>query len=431
MAVNICYQSFPNGPQHQEHSPESIRNSAVVWEIMKTKQRGAVYHVNVARPGINLDLLAPYLVISPLDIFLFSFENVDSLLERKIYKHYTFHLMNSVRNHIPSLSKSITISEDLAPNGGEQINVPDSSASHQVSVIYVRPRQRNRPSTICSWDMRDNVGGTREKAERKVHYFLNSELSEVGEKYVDEEVKKALIGIKQMKIMMERNEDKHIDLMKTLKKSSEEKQQALQLMDEVKARLEEEERQCQVALKNLWNECESCLESTCMRYYTTCKHGASTFKRKVEDFLRKIPPLIFTFHEEQGRDIQSNEKPEKEDTQLVKMEDLFSQLLSDVGTIFDRSFTFFKHMQKEFDQSFQTYFMSDLDLSESPSMPALPEVTTRIDGSQRGWRMPGFLQTVFDFSRTVLEGVTEVITDVFDEYRDYRRDVPEQTKGKC
>ncbi|OWK59740.1 Clusterin-like protein 1 [Lonchura striata] len=230
------------------------------------------------------------------------------------------------------------------------------------------------------------------------------QLSEVGEKYVDEEVKKALIGIKQMKIMMERNEDKHIDLMKTLKKSSEEKQQALRLMDEVKARLEEEERQCQVSLKNLWDECESCLESTCMRYYTTCKHGVSTFKRKVEDFLRKIPPLIFTFHEDQGRDIQSNEKPEKEDTQL--------------------------HMQKEFDQSFQTYFMSDLELSESPSMPALPEVTTRIDGSQRGWGVPGFLQIVFDFSRTVFEGVSEVITDVFDEYRDYRRDVPEQTKGK-
>lgn len=52
-------------------------------------------------------------------------------------------------------------------------------------------------------------------------------------------------------------------------------------MDEVKARLEEEERQCQVSLKNLWNECESCLESTCMRYYATCKHGVSTFKRKV------------------------------------------------------------------------------------------------------------------------------------------------------
>uniref|UniRef100_A0A663M961 Clusterin n=1 Tax=Athene cunicularia TaxID=194338 RepID=A0A663M961_ATHCN len=253
-------------------------------------------------------------------------------------------------------------------------------------------------------------------------------LSEVGEKYVDEEVKKALTGIKQMKIMMERNEDKHVNLMKTLKKSSEEKQQALRLLDEVKERLEEEERQCQVSSKNLWDECKSCLESTCMRYYTTCKHGLSTFRGKVEDFLRKIPPLIFTFHEDQGKDIQFNERPEKEDTQLVKMEGLFSQLLLDMGSIFDKSFIFFKQIQKEFDQTFQTYFMSDLDLNESPSMPALPEDTTRHGGSQKGWGIPSFLQIVFDFSKTVFEGVSEVITEVFDEYRDNRRDVPEQAK---
>ncbi|XP_010005224.1 PREDICTED: clusterin-like protein 1 [Chaetura pelagica] len=253
-------------------------------------------------------------------------------------------------------------------------------------------------------------------------------LSEVGEKYVDEEVKKALIGIKQMKIMMERNEDKHVNLMKTLKKSSEEKQQALRLMDEVKERLEEEEKQCQVSLKNSWDECESCLESTCMRYYTTCKHGLSRFRGKVEDFLRKIPPLIFTFHEDQGKDIQFNAKPEKVDTQLVKMEDLFSQLLTDMGSIFERSFTFFKQMQEEFDQSFQTYFMSDLDLSESTSMPSLPEDTTGNNGLQKGWGIPGFIQIVFDFSKTVFEGVSEVITDALDEYRANRRDVPGEAK---
>ncbi|XP_054250731.1 clusterin-like protein 1 [Indicator indicator] len=253
-------------------------------------------------------------------------------------------------------------------------------------------------------------------------------LSEVGEKYVDEEVKKALIGIKQMKIMMEKNEDKHVDLMKTFKKSSEEKQQALRLMDEVKERLEEEERQCQVSLKNLWDECESCLESTCMRYYTTCKHGLSSFTRKVEDFLRKIPPLIFTVPEDQGKDIQLHEKPEKEDTQLVKMEGVFSQMLLDMGSIFDRSFIFFKQMQKEFDQSFQTYFMSDLDLNESVSMPALPEHLSRNEGAQKGWGIPGFFQTVFDFSKMVFEGVSEAITEVFDEYRENVRDVPEQAK---
>lgn len=52
-------------------------------------------------------------------------------------------------------------------------------------------------------------------------------------------------------------------------------------MDEVKERLEEEERQCQVSLKTLWNECESCLESNCMRFYTTCHASLSTIVNKV------------------------------------------------------------------------------------------------------------------------------------------------------
>lgn len=50
--------------------------------------------------------------------------------------------MHSVRNHIPSLSISITISEDLAPNGREQINVIDSNASHQVCQVRKHKRER-------------------------------------------------------------------------------------------------------------------------------------------------------------------------------------------------------------------------------------------------------------------------------------------------
>lgn len=42
------------------------------------------------------------------------------------------------------------------------------------AVIYVRPRQRNGPSTICPWDTRYNVGGTRAKAKMKVHYLPSS-----------------------------------------------------------------------------------------------------------------------------------------------------------------------------------------------------------------------------------------------------------------
>ncbi|XP_078247725.1 clusterin-like protein 1 isoform X1 [Pogona vitticeps] len=251
-------------------------------------------------------------------------------------------------------------------------------------------------------------------------------LSEVGEKYVDEEVKKALIGIKQMKIMMEKNEVKHVDLMKTLKKSSAEKEEALRLMNEVKERLEEEENICQGSLKNTWDECKSCLESNCMRFYTTCRHGLSIFTRKVEDFFRKLTPLSLPMSEAKGKDIQLNQKPYEENAQLVQMENLFNQLLSDMGTIFEKSVLFFKHMQKEFDQSFQTYFMSEPDLTEPYFLPAFPEESTRNPGTPRDREGPGFLQLVFDFSKAVLEGVGEVITEAFEGYQESARELAEK-----
>lgn len=95
MTVNIsCYRRFPNGPQHPERSPDEVHKEQRCWvanEENEAQRSRASRSVMVTGPGINLDLLTPYLVISPLGVFLFSFENVDSLLERKIYKHYTFH----------------------------------------------------------------------------------------------------------------------------------------------------------------------------------------------------------------------------------------------------------------------------------------------------------------------------------------------------
>lgn len=50
-----------------------------------------------------------------------------------------------------------------------------------------------------------------------------SELSVNGEKLVDEEVKRALYGVKQMKEVMWRNEQKHEHLMTSLKHSADKK----------------------------------------------------------------------------------------------------------------------------------------------------------------------------------------------------------------
>lgn len=50
-----------------------------------------------------------------------------------------------------------------------------------------------------------------------------SELSVNGEKLVDEEVRRALYGVKQMMEVMQKNEQKHEHLMKSLKHSSDRK----------------------------------------------------------------------------------------------------------------------------------------------------------------------------------------------------------------
>ncbi|XP_060098959.1 clusterin-like protein 1 [Heteronotia binoei] len=251
-------------------------------------------------------------------------------------------------------------------------------------------------------------------------------LSEAGEKYVDEEVKKALIGVKQMKIMMERNEAKHMEMMKALKKSSEEKEEALRLISEVKERLEEEEEICQESLQNLWDECKSCLESNCMRFYTSCRRGLSSFTSKIRDFFRKMTPISVSMYETEGKELQFNQKTEKQDVQLVQIENLFNQLLSDVGTMFEKSILFFKQMQKEFDQSFQMYFMSDPDTTDSYFLPTFTEDSMRNTGSPNKWGVQDFFQLVVDFSKTVVDGVSEMFTDAFEGYTKTAKEMAEQ-----
>lgn len=48
---------------------------------------------------------------------------------------------------------------------------------------------------------------------------MYAELSAVGEQYVDMEIKQALLGVKQMKGMMGRKEEKHKHLMDALRYS--------------------------------------------------------------------------------------------------------------------------------------------------------------------------------------------------------------------
>ncbi|XP_037662239.1 clusterin-like protein 1 [Choloepus didactylus] len=242
--------------------------------------------------------------------------------------------------------------------------------------------------------------------------------SEAGEIDADEEVRKALVGIKQMKIMMERRGEEHTNLMKTLKKCRAEKQEALQLMNEVQEHLEEEERLCQVALKDSWDQCKSCLESNCMRFYTTCQPSWSSVKNTIEQFFRKMYQFLFPFHEDKEKDFPVGEKPIEEDAQLAQIEDVFSQLTVDVHSLFNSSFNIFKWMQQEFDQAFQSYFLSDADLIEPYVFPAVSKGPTETADLLQSWDLPYFFQLFCNFSLSVYESVSELITETLNAIED-------------
>uniref|UniRef100_A0A4W3K3J5 Clusterin n=1 Tax=Callorhinchus milii TaxID=7868 RepID=A0A4W3K3J5_CALMI len=190
-------------------------------------------------------------------------------------------------------------------------------------------------------------------------------VSKVGEKYVEKEVKKALIGIKQMKTTMEESEEIHKSLMLSLKKSSQKKE--LSLSKDVEQRLEKEEDTCQASLQSAWEDCKPCLEDACKTFYTTtCRRGFSIFT----NFFSRMTPLFFTPHE--GKDIRVNEDTEPKDTDITEIEDAFSHLMVDVTSTFDESVQLFKTLQQEFDQSFQKAFTSNMQpIRSSPNADSL------------------------------------------------------------
>lgn len=142
-----------------------------------------------------------------------------------------------------------------------------------------------------------------------------------------------------------------------------------------------------------------------------------------------MTPISVSVYETEGKELQFNQKPEK-DVQLVQMEKLFNQLLTDVGTMFEKSFDIFKQMQKEFDHSFQMYFMSDPDTTDPHFLPTLTEDSMRNTGSPNQWGVQDYLQLVFDFSKTVVDGVSEMLIEAFEGYTETAREMAEQIEGK-
>nr|CBN82071.1 Clusterin-like protein 1 [Dicentrarchus labrax] len=248
-------------------------------------------------------------------------------------------------------------------------------------------------------------------------------LSAAGEQYVDEEIKRALLGVKRVKEMMEKKDEKHRHLMDALRHSSDKKKGAMQLVRETEQKLEEAEQQCQDLTKSSFEECRPCLEDTCKAFYTsTCRRGFASFSFKVEEFFRKMATQleaterVFDQNEENaGRtNPPENQVSEDEaDLELLQVDASFSQLLSNISLLHNQSAILVKKMQQVFGNSFLMAFNTELQPSPQSSMQGGTSA-----GFFRTVGLDHIVDSVYDFGRNVLEEFSSTVVDVFEEVQE-------------
>ncbi|XP_026229782.1 clusterin-like protein 1 [Anabas testudineus] len=252
------------------------------------------------------------------------------------------------------------------------------------------------------------------------------QLSMDGEKLVDEEVNRALYGVKQMREVMWRNEQKHEHLMKSLQHSSDKKKGAAQLAKEVTDKLEEAEEQCKDSLQSEWEECRPCLEDACKTFYTsTCRRGFATFQAKVENFFRRVSRRFGPREPRMDAgDILVNQEPENTDTEVSRIEDSFNHLMSKVGTLVNRSVALVSRMRNRLDKALQGAFLNNTDLLMEETTPD-PYYPARDSGFLQGVGLEEVMDSFLDFGKSVVEEFEAVVTQVFDGLHEA---VEEETK---
>ncbi|KAK5849840.1 hypothetical protein PBY51_014142 [Eleginops maclovinus] len=238
-------------------------------------------------------------------------------------------------------------------------------------------------------------------------------LSAAGEQCVDEEIKRALLGVKRVKETVEKKEEKHRQLMDALRHSSDKKKGARQLVWETELKLEEAEQQCQDVIKSSFEECRPCLEDACKAFFTsTCRRGFASFSFKLEEFLRKMAAQLeaaehlYKNDENMGR----TNSPETEELELLQADASFNQLLSNTSLLYNQSIMLVKRKQHMFGDSFLEAFTTE----SRPSLVSVmqsPDFFTRLG-------LDHILGSVSEFGMNVLEELSSTVTNVFEEIKE-------------
>uniref|UniRef100_A0AAQ4RRC9 Clusterin n=1 Tax=Gasterosteus aculeatus aculeatus TaxID=481459 RepID=A0AAQ4RRC9_GASAC len=203
---------------------------------------------------------------------------------------------------------------------------------------------------------------------------LHTELSAAGEQCVDEEIKRALLGVKQVMETMEKREERHRGLVEALRRSSDKRKGAMQLVRDTEQRLEEAEQQCHYLIKLSFNECQPCLgfDLVFTRVYNRNEENA-------------------------GRADVPDDGGEPE---LLQADASFGRLLSAAGLLYNRSAALVQRRQQALGGSFLEAFSAEV-------RPGSPSSMRGGGGFFGALGLDHVLESVSDFGRNVLEGLSD------------------------
>ncbi|CAL1580348.1 unnamed protein product [Knipowitschia caucasica] len=240
------------------------------------------------------------------------------------------------------------------------------------------------------------------------------QLSQAGEKVVEEEMKKAMMGVMQMRDVMMMNQQKHEQLMKSLQRSTDKKKDAEQLSKEVTEKLTEAEQQCKDSLQSEWDECRPCLENACKDFYTsTCRRGYAAFHNKVQNFFSTVSKRFGPQQSglEAGDILVNQEGPEPT---VRRMEESFSLLMTRVSAVVNRSLALVSQMKGRWDQNLLNRFLNHTEDKRALERDmADPFSSGRDSGFLRGVGLDQVLDSFYDFGRSVAQEFGSVVTQVF------------------
>ncbi|XP_041670624.1 clusterin-like protein 1 [Cheilinus undulatus] len=251
-------------------------------------------------------------------------------------------------------------------------------------------------------------------------------LSAAGEHFVNEEIKRSVLGVKQVRELMEEKEKKHRHFMDALRQSSDKKKGAMQLARESEQKLEEAERQCRDLTKSLFEECRPCLEDTCKNFYaSTCRRGFTSFSYKVEEFFKTLAAQLeetdhFFYQDEENTgysNLAENPQLTGDEADLQQVDLSFSQLLLQTNVLFNQSVSLVTKMQQAFGHSFLLAFTAELHPS--------PLSATWVRSGPGFFRSLGLDQTV----DSVKNGMGEIGSSVVDIFEDENSQQPNKDTG--